>query len=225
MGIAGKFLMAYGKDIIDKPLEILDHQLAAYNERKGKAQEQELRQAQSEFEMNLRLKEREMNEKISDMIATNELERKTKMIDAIQNYQKTMAECAVSIGNSLGKMSIELRRLAYKLRDEKAEEYQRLQYTAFEKAATQFESINEKFPEGSKPRDIMEEAVGKQLNSIIDDAARFIKIMDEDFSKMLDSIQDVTKQSALSVNQYLSLDMANSVKSSLDNGNNTKLLK
>ena len=81
--------------------------------------EQKLRQEEAKFQQELALENRRRNAEIDALIAEKEIERGTKITEAIAAYQKTMAECSVEIGNSLGMMNIELRERAAALVEEK----------------------------------------------------------------------------------------------------------
>ena len=157
------------------------------------------------------LENRRRNAEIDAMIADKDLERQSKIAETIANYQKTMAECSVSIGRSLGAMNIELRERATALVEEKQERYSKLQADAAEKAMAQFESIAARFPEGSKPREIMEESVGRQLNNIIETSYKFLQTIDADFSRMMESIGRITEKTMDNANQYISPTFAKSV--------------
>ena len=136
-----KILKYLGASIIDRPLEIIDNQLKFYQERKNAAQAQQLKQEEAQFIQNLQIENRRRNAEIDDMIAVREIERGSKMAESIANYQKTMAECSVSIGKSLGMMNIELRERATALVEDKQKQYKALQDAEMDKAMEQFEKI------------------------------------------------------------------------------------
>ena len=78
----------------------------------------------------LELDRQKLNAELDDMIADKEIERSKKILDAIKEYQITMAESSKSINESLGKMTIELRRQAHDLMEEKKQIYQKMQKEA-----------------------------------------------------------------------------------------------
>ena len=215
-----KILQLVGGSIIEAPINMVNRQLEFYQGRKNKEQEQQLRQEEARFQQELELENRKRNAEIDDMIASKEIERGSKIAESIANYQKTMAECSVSIGKSLGMMNIELRERATALVEQKQQQYKALQDAAMDKAMEQFEKIGDKFPEGSRPRQIMEEAVGKQLNNIIETSDRFMRTIDEDFSKMMDSVRQITEGTMSNANQYISPTFAQAIT-----GGGNKLLK
>lgn len=217
-----KVLKLVGGSIIDKPLEIIDNQLKFYQQRKNAAHDQKLRQEEAQFMQQLELDRQKFNAELDDMIARREIERGSLIAQAIAEYQKTMAECTLSIGKSLGMMNIELRERATALVEDKQKQYSALQDAAMDKATAQLEKIYAKFPEETRARSIMENAVEKQLNNIIETSDRFMRTIDDDFSKMMESVQRITENTMNNAGQYISPAFANNA---MLRGGNTKLLK
>ena len=224
MSAVFKILKLVGGSIIDKPLEIIDNQLKFYQERKNAAQSQQLKQEEAKFQQQLELDRQKFNAELDDMIARKEIERGSLIAETIANYQKTMAECSVSIGKSLGMMNIELRERATALVEDKQRQYTALQDAAMDKASAQLEKIDKKFAVGSRSREIMENAVEKQLNIIIETSDRFMRTIDEDFSKMMDSVQRITENTMNNASQYISPSFAGNAMQ-IQSGGSNKLLK
>ena len=218
-----KVLKLVGGSIIDKPLEIIGRQCEFYQQRKNAAHDQKLKQEEAQFMQKLEFDRQKFTAELDDMIARKEIERGSLVAKAIADYQKTMAECTISIGKSLGMMNIELRERATALVEDKQKQYSALQDAAMDKAAAQLENIYTKFPEESRARSIMENAVEKQLNNIIETSDRFMRTIDEDFSKMMDSVRQITENTMNNAGQYISPAFANNAM--LRGGNDTKLLK
>lgn len=218
-----KILKLVGGSIIDKPMEIIDNQLKFYQQRKNAAHDQKLRQEEAQFMQKLELDRQKFNAELDDMVARKEIERNSLVMEAIANYQRTMAECTVSIGNAIGNMSIELRERATALVEDKQKQYSALQDAAMDKATAQLERIYEKFPTESRARTIMENAVEKQLNNIIETSDRFMRTIDADFSKMMDSVQRIAEGTMTNAGQYISPTFANNAM--LRGGDDTKLLR
>ena len=187
------FFLKEGKDIIEQPLQILDHHLAACDARKDKEHEQKLLQKQQAFEAELEAKKRKMNMELDKAVSDAEDEKNRKFMELVREYQMTMAECSDSIGKSLGMMSFELQEKAENLKHE-------AELSAMEK----FELVTEKFKEGSFARNSMEKAIEMQMNGIIQNCNTFMKDMAEDFRKLVDNINDITKQANMNANAYLS---------------------
>lgn len=218
-----KILKFVGGSIIDKPFEIIGRQLEFYQQRKNARHDQRLRQEEAQFMQGLELERQKFNAELDDMIARREIERSSLIAKSIAEYQQTMAECTISIGKSLGMMSIELRERATALVEEKQRQYSALQDAAMDKAEAQLERIYAKFPEETKARSIMENAVEKQLNNIIDTSDRFMRTIDADFSEMMKTVGRITESTMQNAGQYISPSFGHN--SMLRGGNDTKRLR
>lgn len=220
-----KVLKLVGGSIIDKPLEIIDNQLNFYQQRKNAEHSQQLKQEEARFMQQLELDRQKFNAELDDMIADKEIERSKKILDAIKEYQITMAESSKSINESLGKMTIELRRQAHDLMEEKKQIYQKMQKEATNNAMEQLKIIRSEFPEGSMEYQIMGEAVRAQLVGIVESSNSFMKMIDADFAKMTDNLDMISRNAAENTNQYISMALGNLMSKQLRGGNDTKLLK
>ena len=118
-----KVLKFVGGSIIEKPFEIVGRQLEFYQQRKNAAHDQKLKQEEAKFMQSLEFDRQKFNAELDDMIARKEIERGSLVAKAIADYQKTMAECTISIGKSLGMMNIELRERATALVEDKQKQY------------------------------------------------------------------------------------------------------
>lgn len=213
-----------GASIIEKPLEIIDTQLRFYQERKNAEQAQKLKQEEAEFMQKLELDRQRFNAELDDMIARKEIERNVLILDAIKDYQVTMAECATSISESLGKMTIELRRQAHDLMEEKKRAYIQMQNDIRNEAHKQLKEIYSDFPEGSRARTIMEDAVNEQLVIVIENSRSFMKMIDADFAKMTDNLDAISKDALGNTNQYISQALGGLVSNQI-RGGDKKLLR
>ncbi|MBR4903889.1 MAG: hypothetical protein IKZ53_04395 [Selenomonadaceae bacterium] len=219
-----KVLKLVGGSIIDKPLEIIGRQCEFYQQRKNAAHDQKLRQEEAEFMQKLELDRQKFNAELDDMIADKEIERSKKILDAIKEYQITMAESSKSINESLGKMTIELRRQAHDLMEEKKKTYQQMQKDATNNAMEQLKIIRSEFPESSMEYQIMGEAVRAQLVGIVESSNSFMKMIDADFAKMTDNLDMISRNAAENTNQYISLTLGGLISNRLSGGDK-KLLK
>ena len=220
-----KVLKLVGGSIIDKPLEIIDNQLNFYQQRKNAEHSQQLKQEEARFIQQLDLDRQKFNAELDDMIADKEIERSKKILDAIKEYQITMAESSKSINESLGKMTIDLRRQAHDLMEEKKQTYQKMQKEATNNAMEQLKLIRSEFPEGSMEYQIMGEAVRAQLVGIVESSNSFMKMIDADFAKMTDNLDMISRNAAENTNQYISMTLGNLMSKQLRGGNDTKFLK
>lgn len=220
-----KILKLVGGSIIDKPLEIIDNQLKFYQQRKNAEHDQKLKQEEAQFMQKLELDRQKFNAELDAMVADREIERGKKILDAIKEYQLTMAESSRSIHESLGKMTIELRRQAHDLMEEKKKTYQQMQKDATNSAMEQLKMIRSEFPEGSMEYQIMGEAVRAQLVGIVESSNSFMKMIDADFAKMTDNLDMISRNAAENTKQYISMTLGNLMSNRLRGGDDTKLLK
>lgn len=220
-----KVLKLVGGSLIDKPLEIIDNQLRFWQERKNTAQAQQLKQEEMRFMQQLELDRQKFNAELDDMIADKEIERGKKILDAIKEYQLTMAESSKSINESLGKMTIELRWQAHDLMEEKKKNYQQMQKDATNNAMEQLKMIRSEFTEGSMEYQIMGDAVRAQLVGIVESSNSFMKMIDADFAKMTDNLDLISRNAAENTNQYISMTLGSLMPNQLRGGGDRKLLR
>ena len=217
--VVGKFLTMFGKEIIEGPLQIIDRQIQIHNKRKDKEHEQMIRQQEAEFFADLDAKKRRQNAEIDEMLNEGVKKRHQEIIEEYKKYKQDMAMCAVSIGDSLGKMSFDLRKQAIDLVDKKREQYIKLQNEAKEQAANDFEDVMKRFPEGSRARETMEDVITDQVKGIIADSRSFLKTIQDDFAKLADNIDQVVRETQNHTNQYLDASMDRTMKQALNAGN------
>lgn len=220
-----KFLQLVGGSIIDKPLEIIDNQLQFYQERQNAAQPQQLRQDEARFMQKLELDRQKFNAELDEMIADRAFERDKEILDTIKDYQITMAQSTASINASLSKMTVELRRQAHNLIQEKKQAYRQMQIDARNDMREQLKQIQEDFPEGSRARTIMEDAVAEQFAVIIENSRNFLKMIDADFIKITDNLDAISKSAREHTNQYISMTLGGLLSKQLRGGDDTKLIK
>lgn len=213
-------------DVVRQPLKMLDNM----DERKKMELQYQHECGLKKLEVELRnreRKERYENEvsynkamaEIEDMIERKQIERKGNLAIVVANYQKTMAEAGASLHKLIGNMSLDLRERAHNLIIEKTKEYEEIQHLAEARAIERLEEIENKFPDGTKARDIMEKAVDTQLMGIIDAAAKFIDTMKDDLVNMINSIDQLTNQTVIQANSYLSPVTTKNIVDKLRNGN------
>lgn len=197
-------------DIIYEPVKMLcDYARQPMKDREAIREQrqlelnQKLRQEMAQFDVDLEHRrnlaaadalayERELNEKVNDMIARSEIERNTAIVEAIKNYQLEMADAAKSISESIGRMNLDLRERAQNLIIEKTKEYKQIQTEAKKEAKEELLQVAENFAEGSKARDIMEDAICTQLKDIIDTTSNFIRTMENDMKNIYANIDNIT---------------------------------
>ncbi|MBQ7454539.1 MAG: hypothetical protein IJS69_05780 [Selenomonadaceae bacterium] len=220
-----KILKFLGGNIIEKPIEIVGKQLEFYQQRKNAAHDQKLLQEEAQFMQKLELDRKKFNAELDAMVSDKEVERGKKILDAIKEYQITMAESSNSIYESLGKMTIELRRQAHDLMEEKKQAYLQMQKNATATAMDQLKTIRSEFPEGSMEYQFMGDAVRDQVVGIVESSNSFMKMIDADFAKMTDNLDMISRNAAENTNQYISMTLGSLIPNQLRGGGDTKLLR
>ena len=191
----------------------------AANERKNMETEARLQQQMKEYELELNLKRhqkeldieannRRINAEIDDMIARNELERQSMVVEAIKKYQEDLGRVSVELSNSIGKMSLEIRERTHALVIEKTKEYVKIQNEIQDRASDRLEQLEQRFPNGGRSKEIMENAVEKQLMSLLDISDKFMIAMKDDIANMTENINQITAQAVANTDKYLSPMMA-----------------
>lgn len=211
-------------DKITKPFDIISDQLEHWQGRKDAEQqhrhameraqsEQERTQIQQQFEQQQAQQQQEFDAKqeerrqrfqaeLDDLVARKEIERAAQVAQSIANYQKTMADCAVSIGESLGKMRIELLAEATKLVNDQHRICDRIQKQAFNNANNIFKEIANLT---ERQQAVMERQVDRYLANAIDASDNFLKTVDSEFKRLNGDIIVITGKTMEKAQEYISL--------------------
>ncbi len=214
------FVKSFG-EFIRCPFDFVGKQVEHYQQRKNAAQAQQIRQEETRFNQMLEQERQKFNAELDDFIARKEIERSSLIAQSIANYQKTMAECTVSIGKSLGEMHVELLENATNLVRKKQDELKALQDEAIDKAIVQLEKIST--TKSDSGRKMLESKVEKILDGIIERSNEFMKTIDKEFSEMMKSIHKTTDTAMINAQQYISPTFA---KNSIQiQGGETKLIE
>ena len=178
-------------DILRIPLNAANDSLSVHEER---AREQ------------IKLDVRRANEEINEMIADNELKRQSDMVEALKRYQLDLGNASVSIAESIGSMSLDLRERAYRLVDERTKEYKRMQTEARAEAMQELKELKASVLNGEidkEDQEMMRGLVNDQMTSIINNAGGFIKSMQIDMLHMTENIDKIVGQSIKNTDRYL----------------------
>lgn len=208
-------------DIIYKPIEtICDwvkeplNALSAGRERKKMREtaniEMQMRQQEAELQAynerqaaELQVDQRRWHAEIDAMIAEQESKRRDQLVESIKRYQIDLAMATKDIVNSIGMMSIELRREANALIMEKTQEYRQLQDEATNNAMQRLDDINQRFASNERVRNRMEDSVMNQMDAVVDAANEFIKELAVDFKRLNQNTDDLMRMGMQNVNKYL----------------------
>ncbi len=187
-------------DWLTYPLKKFEHNQEMERERL----KHELAQMDKEHEAKLALDMKKAEIELEEMRKDKAFERNKEIFETIKKYQMDMAKVSVEIGYTIGNMTIELRQKAHNFMLDNVKRYMELQEDAKAKAIEQLKQIEAEFPAESKAKDIMNEAVGKQMNSIIDRANDFINNLNEDLKNITGLIDDIAHDAKKSVGNRLS---------------------
>ena len=163
-------------------------ELQAYNERQA---------------AELQVDQRRWHAEIDAMIAEQESKRRDQLVESIKRYQVDLAMATKDIVNSIGMMSIELRREANALIMEKTQEYRQLQDEATNNAMQRLDDINQRFASNERVRLRMEDSVMNQMDAVVDAANEFIKELAVDFKRLNQNTDDLMRMGMQNVNKYL----------------------
>ena len=201
-------------DVVCKYLEEPLNALSAGRERKTMEKQAEIQMQLSQHEAEVRAYEerqavelavdqRRWNAEIDEMIAEQESKRRDQLVESIKRYQIDLATATRDIVNSIGLMSIELRRQANALVMEKTQEYRKMQNEATESAMQKIEEIDRRFAGNERVRIRMEDSVMEQMDAVVDAATRFINELADDFKRLNQNTDDLMRMGMENVNKYL----------------------
>jgi hypothetical protein len=140
---------------------------------------------------------------IEQLKKDKEFERMKAVSDAMMNYQTELTRINIEAVEAIGSMRIELQRKAYELIHEKSQQYNDLQDRALLQAQDQLERIdsNQNMSEASK--NIMINAVDKKLAGIIDNATRFLELLNDDMQLISKDINLITSSGQDFIQRHL----------------------
>lgn len=213
----------FGKldDILYKPVEtVCDYireplnALAAGRERKAMQAQADIQMQtlQHEAEVKaysdrqaaeLQVDQKRWNAEIDEMIAEQESKRRDKLVESIKRYQIDLATATKDIVNSIGLMSIELRRQANALVMERTQEYRKMQEEATANAMKKIEDIDQRFADNERVRLRMEDSVMNQMDAVVDAATKFIDELATDFKRLNQNTDDLMRMGMENVDKYL----------------------
>lgn len=185
----------------ERELKKMDKQ--ADIEMKMQANAAELEAFNARQKAELEIDRKRWNAEIDQMIAEQEDARKDKLVEAIKNYQITLATATKDIVESMGLMSIELRRQANELVKERTDQYIALQAKAMDDAEKRLIEIGEKFASNERVRTRMEDSVINNMDTILENGDKFIKELSEDLKQLNQNTDILMNEGMQNINKYL----------------------
>lgn len=183
--------------------QIQQMQVTAEIEEKARRQEAELQAYSARQQVEIEADRRRLNAEIDQMIQEQEMANREKFVEALKRYQTDLARVNVEIVNSIGLMTIDLRRAAHALVTEKTQEYREIQNQAIESAMKRLDEINERYANNERVRTRMEDSVMNQMDSVIEAADRFITELADDLKRLNQNTDDLMHMGMENVNKYL----------------------
>ena len=190
---------------LEEPLKHFAHNRSMTEEEKKHELERIDREHAAQLESDMKKLDFELEELRKDKV----IERNKATLETIKKYKADMAKLSVEIVNTIGNMTLDLRERANNFVQDNVKRYKELQDDAITKADKRLEEIEIKYPEGSKSKEIMQDAVAKQMNSIIDRADNFMNTLNDDLKKITSMIDDITLNLDKSVENVLHSNMSN----------------
>lgn len=190
---------------LQEPLKIFEAKRNMTAEEKKHELERIDREHAAKLESDMKKLDFELEELRKDKV----IERNKATLETIKKYKADMAKLSVEIVNTIGNMTLDLRERANNFVQDNVKRYKELQDDAITKADKRLEEIETKYPEGSKSKEIMQDAVAKQMNSIIDRADNFMNTLNDDLKKITSMIDDITLNLDKSVENVLHSNMSN----------------
>lgn len=195
---------------LEEPLRALSSRRERKKMEKTAAIEKDMRQQEAELqewkarqEAELQVDQRRWNAEIDAMIAEQESQRRDQLVESIKRYQIDLATATKDIVESIGLMSIELRKEANALIMEKTQEYRQLQKEATDNAMQRLDDINQRFANNERVRLKMEDSVINQMDAIVNAANKFISELAEDFKRLNMNTDSLMRMGMENINRYL----------------------
>lgn len=187
-------------DWVKEPLKKWEHKREMESERNSaEVEAYAARQA-----VKLAVDQRKWNVEIDELIADNQARHNEQMVEALKHYQLELSNATKEIVESLGLMSIELRRQANSLLEEKTLEYKKIQDDAKRQSMAEIKEAKEMFfeddPETYK---IMVNTIMAERKAMVDVAQRFMLELSEDFKRLNSNTDALLKMGMNNVNKYL----------------------
>ena len=187
-----------------QPIKSMDDKREQTLETQRKRDDMEIEAERNERVEELNMKMREYDIQLSQMIADQEDARRDRLVESMKNYQLTLAEAKMDIGNSLGHMSIDLRDKANRMINEYVREYKALQKEVKEESDAEIMHIRETFSEDSKTYELLLNNIIQERTAMIDTTNKLIKDLSEDVKSLTSQINSIVAESQNRIDDFLS---------------------
>lgn len=167
----------------------------------------ELRQKEAEQKANLKIRMateiNRINAETEQWVKDKEFARMKDVTEAVIRYKERLTEIQVGMVEAIGNMSINLREKAQNLILEKTKQYRSLQAEAMADSIEDFKKI-EQFSGNEAVYNILRDAAGKKVVSVIQSTDNFLASLNEDIKSMNYNIDAITRKGQEFIDNNLS---------------------
>lgn len=198
-------------DWIGEPLKKWGHKRdlesmkqAAQLKAEMKEQEMRLEIQKSEDAARLQAEQRKWNAEIDIMLAEQEDARRDRLVEAVKRYQIELASASRDIVNSIGMMSLELRRKANDLVLEKTQAYRAVQDEAKKQSMQELKEVKEMFFETDPDTYyVLVDDIMQERRFMVETAGKFIVELSEDLKRLNQNSDELLRMGMDAVTGYL----------------------
>lgn len=198
-------------DWVEEPLKKWEHKRKMDANAQDAQAKENMRRLEAELEMEreqqaaeLQAQSKRWDAEIQQMIAEQEDARRDKFVEALYNYQKQLASAYREIVNSVGEMSLELRRKANDLVLEKTQAYMEIQQKAKLQAKQELKEIKDEFFESDpETYHMLVNDIRQECHTMVDTAAQCIIELKEDLKRLNENSDILMREGLAAVNKYL----------------------
>ncbi|HBJ76335.1 MAG TPA: hypothetical protein DDY68_00225 [Porphyromonadaceae bacterium] len=192
--------------------------------RKEAEQEAELRSQEAEQNVSLEIRMQTEIERIhvetEQWKKDKEFERMKNVVDAVIHYKEKLTELQSNTINTIGNMSIDLRRKANDLISSKIQEYKSFQDQAQRDAENDFLRIEEKFSNNEQIKNIMIGITSQKIANYVNTIAQLIAGLNKDIEDMKRNIDMLTQSGQTFINKQIEqFNQFNTISLPNENGN------
>lgn len=202
-------------DIIYKPVEAIcdwvEEPLRKWEHGRNEQMQENMLKLQAEIEMEreeqaakLQFQREQWDIEINKMIAEQEDAHRDRLVESIKNYQIQLANASRDIVESIGVMSINLRRKANDLVLEKTREYKKLQDEAKQESVKALLEAKENFCDGDQETyRILVDDIMQERRSMVETAGKCITELSEDLKRLNENTDFLMRQGMKAVEDNL----------------------
>lgn len=198
-------------DWVEEPLRKWGHEREMADAAQTAKREENMRRLDVQLEVEreeqaakLRAQEARWNMEIQKVIDEQEAARRDQLVEAIKNYQIQLTGATKDIVESIGKMSIELRRRANELVIEKTAAYKAIQDEAKRQSMEELKEASEAFAESAPDTyHILVGQIMQERKTMVGTAGRCIHELSEDLKRLNENADMLMQQGMDATRGYL----------------------